>query len=91
MWKFEDNTGTVVITPTTLTANATAAAINDIGRIVGTAAANAAAWNITGAEAVMTTLIGTPSQAYDNNNGDATGYLVVGVNNGKGFVLKATN
>jgi hypothetical protein len=91
MWKFEDNLGTVVITPTTLTANATAAAINDNGRIVGTAAAKASGWNIAGAQPVLTTLLTTPSQAYDNNNGDATGYLVVGVNNGKGFVLKATN
>lgn len=91
MWKFEDNAGTVVITPTILTANATAAAINDNGRVVGTAAGKATAWNIAGAQLVMTTLHATPSQAYGSNNGDATGYLVVGVNNGKGFVLKATN
>jgi hypothetical protein len=91
MWKFEDNTGTVVITPTVLSANATAAAINDTGRVVGTAAGKAAAWNTVPAQPVMTTLHATPSQAYGNNNGDATGFLVVGVNNGKGFVMKATN
>lgn len=89
LWKSDDNTGAIVVTSTTLTANGTAAAINDNSRVVGTAAGKATSWNVAGVQPVMTTLLATPSQAYGSNNGDATGYLVVGVNNGKGFVMKA--
>jgi hypothetical protein len=89
LWKSEDNGGPITITSTTLTANGTAAAINDNSRVVGTAAGKATAWNVAGVQPVMTPLLATPSQAYGSNNGDASGYLVVGVNNGKGFVMKA--
>ncbi len=81
-----DNTG--VYRRTILAADGVAMGINTAGKAVGTAAGLATAWDTTAPLTGATTLFNTPSQAYGNNNGDASGYLVIGVNNGKGFVKK---
>jgi uncharacterized membrane protein len=81
-----DNLG--VYSRTILAANGIALGINDSDKAVGTATNVATLWDTTALLFPTTTLFATASQAYSNNNGDATGFLVVGVNNGKGFVKK---
>ncbi len=81
-----DNAG--AYSRTILAANGVATGINNSGKVVGTAAGLATAWDTTALIFGTTTLFPTASQAYGNNNGDASGYLVIGVNDGKGFVKK---
>lgn len=73
---------------TTLASSGTALSINNGGQAVGEAGGKATAWNTTGLLGGVTTLFTTASRAYGSNNGDTTGYLVVGVNEGKGFIKK---
>ncbi len=81
-----DNAG--VYSRTILAAEGVAMGINNSDRVVGTATGLATAWDTTALIFGTTTLFPTASQAYGNNNGDASGYLVIGVNDGKGFVKK---
>jgi predicted small secreted protein len=88
VWK-ADNAG--VYSRSILSADGAAVEINNAGKAVGTAVGLATAWDTAALLSTTTTLFTTASQAYSNNNGDATGYMVVGVNGGKGFVKKIAN
>lgn len=71
-----------------LAADGSAVAINTSGKISGMSGNSATVWDATAPGFSPVTLYGPSSQAFGANNGDASGYLVVGILNGKGFVKR---
>jgi uncharacterized membrane protein len=84
-WTWTGTGITANVLRTILAANGTAAAINEAGRIAGTAGASPRATVWTGT--TQTTLFTTDSHAYGINNGN----LVVGREGSKGFVRQLNN